>query len=98
MLFDPFNQYKNTCLTFGFATQFWELNNYYKLRADIFCKEQKLFKNTDVDLIDKQALHIISTSEYMGMADQVIGTVRIHEVSPTVWFGSRLCVHADYRT
>lgn len=97
MLFDPFQQYKNKHLTFDFARKSWELNNYYQLRKNIFCDEQKIFKNSDIDLIDKKALHIISTSEYMAMTDQVIGTVRIHETKPTVWLGSRLGVHTDYR-
>jgi putative N-acetyltransferase (TIGR04045 family) len=34
----------------------------------------------------------------MGVAaDQVVGTVRIHEAEPGLWWGSRLAVHEDFR-
>jgi putative N-acetyltransferase (TIGR04045 family) len=32
------------------------------------------------------------------MPEQVVGTVRIHEDAPGVWFGSRLAVHAAFRS
>ena len=98
MLFEPFQPYKSKYLTFGFAEMLWEINGYYKLRANIFCEEQKIFEHTDRDKIDKDAMHIICTTECMGTPDQVVGAVRIHEVSPAMWFGSRLAVHRDYRS
>ena len=34
----------------------------------------------------------------LGVAsDRVVGTVRIHEEAPSVWWGSRLAVENDYR-
>lgn len=32
------------------------------------------------------------------MPDQVVGTVRIHEKSPGLWWGSRLAVHPSFRS
>ena len=40
---------------------------------------------------------IVCTSLIMGMEDLVVGAVRIDEREPGVWWGSRLCVHEDYR-
>ena len=98
MLFDTFKKYKCTHLSFGFAEELWEQNGYWDLRKAIFCKEQKLFEDTDRDSIDEYAIPIIASCTCMGMNDQVVGIVRIDERSQGIWYGSRLGVTREYRT
>jgi hypothetical protein len=98
MLFDSFQRFRCNQISFDFAGEFWEVESYYKLRKEIFCNEQKIFEGTDLDSIDQKAMHIISTAECMGMKDEVVGVVRIYEEGPTVWWGSRLGVHPEYRS
>jgi putative N-acetyltransferase (TIGR04045 family) len=69
-----------------------EIAGAYALRHEVFCKEQALFA-CDRDAIDDLAITIVATSS----RHQVIGTVRIHESEPSLWFGSRLAVLAAWR-
>jgi len=62
------------------------------LRHQVFCVEQQLFEN-DRDAIDAFATTIVACTD----ANEVIGTVRIHEREPHLWFGSRLAVAAGWR-
>ncbi len=78
----------------------WEHAQALKLRRAVFCVEQGLFQGDDLDEIDKQAQCIVALSCVGGMADQLVGTVRIHEQPESglgVWWGSRLAVHAAFR-
>jgi putative N-acetyltransferase (TIGR04045 family) len=75
----------------------WERNACARLRRSVFCEEQKIFAGDDSDDIDAVALPIAALSCMLGMADQVVGTVRIHELEPGLWQGSRLAVHSDFR-
>ena len=67
------------------------------LRRQVFCEEQGLFGDDDRDAIDDYAIPIVALSMLGVAADQVVGTVRIHEEAPGVWCGSRLAVDRDYR-
>lgn len=98
MLLEPFKKAKCRHLRFDFATEPWEQRQYWMLRKEIFCKEQKIFKGTDRDIIDNNAIPIISKNACMGMEDQVVGVVRIDEKETGVWWGSRLGVAQEYRT
>ncbi|MFY0601267.1 MAG: hypothetical protein JXR03_16440 [Cyclobacteriaceae bacterium] len=98
MLFEPYKKYPSGYLKFDFVNQPWQEKSYWKLRKEVFCDEQKLFKDTDRDLSDLNAIHIISNCYCMGMEDQAVGVVRIFEREPGVWFGGRLAVHKNYRT
>ncbi|CCA90706.1 MSMEG_0567/Sll0786 family nitrogen starvation N-acetyltransferase [Novosphingobium sp. PP1Y] len=80
-----------------FATQEWELAGAAALRHAVFCEEQGLFALHDRDDIDEQALPIIALSMIGGQPDEVIGTVRIHNPEPGIWWGSRLAVTASHR-
>ncbi len=51
----------------------------------------------DRDAIDEVAIPIVAVSMLGVAADDVVGTVRIHEAEPGAWWGSRLAVAADYR-
>ena len=75
----------------------WEQDQAYRLRRAVFCVEQGVFVGDDRDAIDDTAQTIVALSCVGGMPDQVVGTVRIHELEPGLWWGSRLAVHAAFR-
>jgi putative N-acetyltransferase (TIGR04045 family) len=75
----------------------WEADEAYKLRRAVFCIEQGVFIGDDRDEIDEHAQQLVAVSCVAGMPEQVVGTVRIHEEEPGLWFGSRLAVHAAFR-
>ncbi|MGQ0698948.1 MAG: MSMEG_0567/Sll0786 family nitrogen starvation N-acetyltransferase [Panacagrimonas sp.] len=79
------------------ATEAWEFREAALLRRSVFCAEQKLFELDDRDAIDDSATHLVAMSCWQGMPDHVVGTVRIHELSPGHWHGSRLAVEAGSR-
>jgi putative N-acetyltransferase (TIGR04045 family) len=84
------------------ATLPWEAREAFKLRRAVFCIEQGIFVGDDRDAIDERAQLLVALSCVAGMPEQVVGTVRIHEEAhedePGVWFGSRLAVHAAFRS
>jgi putative N-acetyltransferase (TIGR04045 family) len=79
----------------------WEIFEARKLRRAVFCTEQGVFDADDRDAIDDHAQPLVALSCVAGMADQVVGTVRIHrslnDGEEGVWWGSRLAVHPDFR-
>ncbi len=80
-----------------FVTESWEREGARRLRQEVFCREQGLFAHHDTDAIDAHATTIVALSYSAGMLDEVVGTVRIHEEEPGIWFGSRLAVARAYR-
>jgi putative N-acetyltransferase (TIGR04045 family) len=80
------------------ATLPWETKEAYALRRAVFCIEQGIFVGDDRDETDTRAQLLVALSCVAGMPEQVVGTVRIHEDEPGVWFGSRLAVHAAFRS
>jgi hypothetical protein len=98
MVFDPFYQeYAPADFVFKIARRPDVLNGYWALRKDIFCDEQKIFRDTDRDVIDEHAIPIVCETLFAGMEDAVVGVVRIDEREPGIWHGSRLGVAADFR-
>ncbi|HEY9700706.1 MAG TPA: MSMEG_0567/Sll0786 family nitrogen starvation N-acetyltransferase [Trichocoleus sp.] len=79
---------------FKLAVSSSEIDAYFSLRQAIFCEEQGLFTDSDVDEIDRTAYPIVAMT---ADTHQVVGVVRIYEVEPRVWYGGRLGTHADYR-
>ena len=86
------------------ASEPWEFAGAAALRRSVFCEEQRVFAGHDRDRIDEHAIHLVALSTMAVLADEVVGTVRIHrEVrdgfgdDPTVWWGSRLAVDRRYR-
>jgi putative N-acetyltransferase (TIGR04045 family) len=75
----------------------WEADEAYKLRRAVFCIEQGIFIGDDRDEIDEHAQQLVAVSCVAGMPEQVVGTVRIHQEEPGLWFGSRLAVHPAFR-
>ncbi len=79
------------------VTEAWELDAYFGLRRDVFCTEQRMFERDDRDVLDDVAEAIVAVDYVMGMADRVVGTVRIVEAQGGIWYGSRLAIGHDYR-
>jgi len=69
----------------------------FALRRQVFCVEQRIFEFDDRDEIDQHSLLLAASSCMFGHADEVVGTVRIHEPEPRLWWGSRLAVAKPYR-
>lgn len=79
------------------ADRAWEIRHAHALRRQVFCIEQGLFAHDDRDAIDAHAIPIVAMSWNAGLAEQVVGTVRIHDHGAGRWRGSRLAVARDYR-
>jgi putative N-acetyltransferase (TIGR04045 family) len=97
MIFDPFKPFIAGDFQIKFATESWEQRGAAALRRQVFCEEQGLFDGDDRDDIDAVAIPIVAVSLLGVAAGDVVGTVRIHQPEPGVWWGSRLAVAADYR-
>ena len=69
-----------------------ELEEAYRIRHEIFVREQKLFQHTDRDVFDERAVHIVAF-----MDDEMVGTVRIYEKEKDTWYGGRLAVKKGFR-
>lgn len=83
--------------TIKWVTLPWERQQAYALRQRVFCLEQGLFAGDDLDDIDNHAHLLVALGSVGGWHDDVVGTVRIHELQPGVWMGSRLAVDSAYR-
>lgn len=93
----PFACYTPVEYLVKWATLPWEETQAYQVRRDVFCEEQGIFTGDDKDDTDNHAQLLVALACTAGMPDQVVGTVRIHEDAPGLWFGSRLAVHEDFR-
>jgi putative N-acetyltransferase (TIGR04045 family) len=97
-MFPPFEPFVPPQFGIKLAAEPWERAAAATLREQVFCCEQGLFEGTDRDAVDPLALPIVAVDYVMGMAQRVVGTVRIYEESPGCWYGSRLAIDADYRS
>jgi putative N-acetyltransferase (TIGR04045 family) len=79
------------------ASEAWQKEAYFRLRRDIFEREQRLFSDSDVDEHDMHATPIVALSQVAGMPDEVIGVVRIYRSEGDTWYGGRLGVAHHYR-
>ncbi len=81
------------------ASDGWMLREAAALRRQVFSTEQGVFDHDDRDAIDDDpSLHtLVALSCLAGEADQMVGTVRIHEASRGLWWGSRLAVQRNFR-
>jgi putative N-acetyltransferase (TIGR04045 family) len=93
----PYKAFLASAFQIKYATEDWERNGAARLRREVFCEEQGLFERDDRDEIDEIAIPIVAVSLLGIAADDVVGTVRIHEAEPGIWWGSRLAVASDYR-
>lgn len=97
MIFEPISAFLPAEYRIKFATRPWEFAAAQELRRTVFCEEQALFTGHDRDAIDETAVPIVAVSTLAVTPHEVVGTVRIHEAEPGIWWGSRLAVAADYR-
>jgi putative N-acetyltransferase (TIGR04045 family) len=97
MIFDPFPVFLPSEYRVKFATEAWERRAAAALRREVFCAEQGLFEDDDRDDVDAVAIPLVAISSLGVAPHDVVGTVRIHEAEPGVWWGSRLAVGSDYR-
>src|SRR6516165_10048609 len=97
MIFDSFPVFLPAEYRIKFATEPWERRHAAALRQKVFCEEQGIFANDDRDAIDEIAIPLVAISSLGVAPGDVVGTVRIHEAEPGVWWGSRLAVAAAYR-
>src|SRR5271163_4621798 len=97
MIFDPFPVFLPSEYRVKFATDPWERREAAALRRQVFCDEQGIFSGHDRDAIDEVAIPIVAISSFAVVTQEVVGTVRIHQTEPAIWWGSRLAVAADYR-
>lgn len=97
MMFEPFSAFVPSEFQVKFAASRWEREQAHALRRAVFCDEQHIFINDDRDAVDDHAIPIVALSMLGVAADRVVGTVRIHEEEPGLWWGSRLAVDADFR-
>jgi putative N-acetyltransferase (TIGR04045 family) len=97
MMLEPVHPYISPAHRVKFATEAWERAGAARLRRAVFCAEQGIFIDDDRDAIDGAAIPIVALSDSCGQSDEVVGTVRIHEAEPGLWWGSRLAVARAYR-
>lgn len=97
MIFDPFPDFLPSEYRIKFATEPWERRDAAVLRRTVFCDEQRIFLGDDRDAIDDLAIPIVAISSFAVVSQEVVGTVRIHETEPGIWWGSRLAVAAAHR-
>ena len=97
MISDEFSPFAACHFRLKYATERWELDGAAALRRRVFCEEQKIFEHDDRDETDATAIHLVALSTMAVLADEVVGTVRIHEDEPGIWYGSRLAVDRRYR-
>jgi putative N-acetyltransferase (TIGR04045 family) len=97
VILDPFPAFLPAEYRIKFATEVWERREAAALRREVFCEEQRIFSGDDRDAIDEVAIPIVAISSFAVAPQEVVGTVRIHEAEPGIWWGSRLAVAASYR-
>jgi putative N-acetyltransferase (TIGR04045 family) len=98
MLFDPpIEAHVASSYLIKPAHDAWERRDAYALRRAVFCHEQGIFVGDDRDAVDAHCTLLVAVDCYAGEPDQVVGTVRIVEAEPRVWWGSRLAVHPSFR-
>ena len=83
--------------TVKWATLDWEQEQAFALRRRVFCQEQQLFIDSDRDDIDDKAQTIVAIANQGGWHERIVGTVRIHQLEPDIWLGSRLAVEQQFR-
>ena len=95
MIFEPFEPFHAPASSGSSSpTDGWEREGAYALRRQVFCDEQGIVRGDDRDAVDDYAIPLVALSLLGVAADEVVGTVRIHEDEPGLWWGSRLAVAA----
>ena len=71
-----------------------EVKEYFRIRNEVFVKEQKIFPETDTDEHDRNAIHMIAVER---SNSNVVGVVRCYRKDGDTWFGGRLGAVPHYR-
>src|SRR5690349_13418073 len=79
------------------ASEPWQRRAYASLRGEIFVREQAMFDASDWDEHDASAIPIVALGRVLGIANEVVGVVRIYPAGGGTWYGGRLGVARDYR-
>lgn len=91
----------SAAVSFSEAREPWQLDGYWALRREVFCRETRLFGSApgERDAHDAHALPLVALAHWAGGAEDVVGAVRIYELQsePGVWYGGRLGVARAYR-
>lgn len=64
----------------------------FRIRNDVFVRELRMFKDTDIDRFDDEAVYIAVRDDA-----EIIGTVRVYRDDNGRWFGGRLAVKKEKR-
>jgi putative N-acetyltransferase (TIGR04045 family) len=94
---ERFNAFRAQDFAVKVAESKWEKNAYFRLRREVFSREQKILPDNETDAQDFKAIPIVAIATTCGMHDTVVGAVRIYCIGDDVWFGGRLCVDRQYR-
>ena len=97
MIFEPVTPFVPASYQVKWAVGRLEQAGAAALRREVFCREQGIFEHDDRDAIDDCAIPLVAVTSLGVVHDAVVGTVRIHEAEPGVWWGSRLAVAAEHR-
>ena len=97
MIFEPVTPFVPSSYQIKWAVGRLERDGAAALRRQVFCDEQRIFDGHDRDAVDEVAIPLVAVPSLGVVHDAVVGTVRIHEAEPGVWWGSRLAVAADHR-
>ena len=97
MIFEPFAPFAPSEFQIKFAVDAWEKKAAAALRRKVFCEEQGIFRRRRPRCDRRNRDPLVAVSFVGVAADEVVGTVRIHQAEPGVWWGSRLAVAPDYR-
>ena len=93
----PITPFVSTDITYQTASSHWEKQEYFELRRQVFKCEQKLSLDHEKDANDFIATPIVAVANLCGVAQEVVGGVRVFNVESDTWFGGRLCVKKYYR-
>lgn len=85
-------------MIFKIAEDEKELDDYFRLRHDVFVKEQKIFSETDIDKYDTDPFHKVIHIVSVKVPDrEIVGAVRCYRKEGDTWVGGRLSVAPGYR-
>ncbi len=91
----PAYQTESSVFTCHSARNQMERCEAFRIRDQVFVREQGLFESTDRDEHDQNAIHLVAKQD-----GRVIGTVRVFQETPGKdrWVGGRLAVEKDFRS
>lgn len=71
-----------------------DLDGHFRVREEVFVREQGLFDGTDRDRWDENAVHVVAVA-----GRRVVGAVRLYPLDEAgLWQGDRLSVSTEART